>query len=108
MYFRAESGDRRLLCEKLYNWYRRRVTDYKSYLSVLFPEKKLVSAKVVTSEIAITKRVRATTDVRGKPKTRNNGAKGAIVLQRLLKSLKESYNVSLQFQYRISYKSKVK
>ena len=108
MYFRAECGDKRLLCKKLYNWYRRRVTDYKSYLSVLFPEKKRVLAKVVTSEIAITKRVRATTDVRGKPNTRNNGAKGAIVVQRLLKSLKESYNVSLQFQNRISYKSKVK
>ena len=108
MYFRAESGDKRLLCKKLSNWYRRRVTDYKSYLSVLFPEKKRVLAKVATSEFAITKRVRATTDVRGKPNTRSNGAKGAIIVQRLLKSLKESYNVSLQFQNRISYKSKVK
>ena len=69
MCFRAESGDKRLLCKELYNWYRRRVTDYKSYLSVLFPEKKRVLAKVVTSEIAITKRVRATKDVRGKPNT---------------------------------------
>ena len=108
MYFRAESRDKRPLCKKLYNWYRRRVTDYKSYLSVLFPEKKRVIAKVVTSKYAITKRVRPTTDVRGTPDTRNNGAKGAIVVQRLLKSLKESYNVSLQFQNRISYKSKVK
>ena len=107
MYFRAESGDKRLLCKKLYNWYSRRVTDYKSYLSVLLQEKKRVLAKVVTSEIAITKRERATTDVRGKPNTRNNGAKGAIVVQRLLKSLEESYNVNLQFQNRISYKSKV-
>ena len=75
---------------------------------MLFPEEKRVLAKVVTSEIAITKRVRATTDVRGKPNTRNNGAKPAIVVQRLLESLKESYNISLQFQNRISYKSKVK
>ena len=108
MYFRAECGDKRLLCKKLYNWHRRRVTDYKSYLSVLFPEKKRVLAKVVTSEIAITKRVRATTDVRGKPDTRNNGAKGAVVVQRLSRSFKESYNVSLQYHNIISYKSKVK
>ena len=108
MYFRAESGDKRPLCKKLYNWYRRRVTDYKSYLSVLFPEKKRVIAKVVTSEYAITKRVRTTTDVRGKPDTRNNGAKGAIVVQRLLRNFKESYNVSLQYHNKISYKSKVK
>ena len=82
MYFRAESGDRRLLYKKLHNWYRRRVTDYKSYLSVLFPEKKRVLAKVVTSANAITKHLRATTDVRGKPKTQNNGAKGANVVRR--------------------------
>ena len=75
---------------------------------MLFPEEKRVLAKVVTSEIAITKRVRATTDVRGKLNTRNSDAKGAIVVQRLLKSLKELYNVSLQFQNGISYKSRVK
>ena len=65
-------------------------------------------AKVVTSEFTITKRVRATTDVRGKPDTRNNGAEGAIIVQKLLRSFNESYNVSLQYHNRISYKSKVK
>ena len=108
MYFRAESGDKRPLCKKLYNWYRRRVTDYKSYLSVLFPEKKRVIAKVVHSEVASTKRVRITTDVRGKPDTPNNGAKGATVVKRFLRNFKESYNVSLQYHNIISYKSKVK
>ena len=71
---------------------------------MLFPEKKRVLAKVVTSEFAITKRVRTTTE----PDTRNNGAKGAIVVQRLLINFKESYNVSLQYHNKISYKSKVK
>ena len=75
---------------------------------MLFPEKKRVLAKVVTSEFAITKRVRATTDVRGKPDTRNNDAKGAIIVQRLLRSFKEAYNVSLQYNNRISYRIKVK
>jgi hypothetical protein len=108
MYFRAESGDKRPLCKKLYNWYRRRVTDYKSYLSVLFPEKKRVIAKVATSVYVITKRKRISTDVRGKPDTSINGAKGATVVQTFLRNFKEPYNVSLHYHNIISYKSKVK
>ena len=37
MYFQAERGDKRHLCKKMYNWFKRRLTSFKNYLTELFP-----------------------------------------------------------------------
>ena len=37
LYFQAEGGDKRHLCKKMYNWFKRRLTSYKNYLTELFP-----------------------------------------------------------------------
>ena len=37
LYFQAKGGENRHLCKKMYNWFKRRLTSYKNYLTELFP-----------------------------------------------------------------------
>ena len=37
LYFQAKGGEKRHLCKKMYNGFKRRLTSYKNYLTELFP-----------------------------------------------------------------------
>ena len=37
LYFQAKGGEKCHSCKKMYNWFKRRLTSYKNYLTELFP-----------------------------------------------------------------------
>ncbi len=63
MYF-SKRGDKKQLCKRLYNWFRRKLNTYKYYLTQLFPTNKLA-----TTHIKKQKRTKAVQYAQKKRKT---------------------------------------
>ena len=50
MYFKKR-GDKRPLCKRMYNWFRRKLNLYKHYLSQLFPTDILATTHITKQKI---------------------------------------------------------